>query len=115
MGNPLWREIEEEVPEVQPLGDTQFYEALSKGSTYRRRRAALKRRVARGTVRVLDVLADPPEFASNMPVGELLACQRGWGPIRVRKACGAVGCSAERPLHRLTTRQRVELATEDGR
>lgn len=111
--NAEWAAIRSAVPATEPVDpSTQHYRALAQASTYHQRRAELKRRIQSGRVRVGDVLADVPEFALSMKVGDLLRAQRGWGEDRSRRICRRVELAENRLLRDMTVRQKVDLTVE---
>ncbi len=89
---------------------TQRRDALERANHVRLNRAAMKRDLAAGRVSITDVLADPPDYTLSLPIGELLASQRGWGAFRVQRFLKAVEMTATKRLGSLTERQRDLLA-----
>jgi hypothetical protein len=86
--------------------------ALQLANDVRRGRAALKREIATGSVRVADVLVDPPAVAAGIPVAALLVSQRGWGRVKSSRFLLSNGVSETRKLGELSQRQRELLAAE---
>ena len=84
--------------------------SLERANRVRLGRAVLKRRIARGEVRLSLLLLAPPPEALSWPVGDLLCAQRQWGRARARKLLVRVGVGELRPVGRLTARQRAELS-----
>jgi hypothetical protein len=89
----------------------QRMEALAKGNEHRVRRARLKRDIATGQRKTYDVLlAEVPEWAATMHVGDLLRSTPRIGKVKVDKMLRAVGISPAKTLAGMTVRQRSELA-----
>lgn len=86
--------------------------ALQLANDVRRGRAALKREIATGSVRVADVLVDPPPVAAGIPVAALLVSQRGWGRVKSSRFLLGNDVSETRKLGDLSQRQRELLAAE---
>ena len=86
--------------------------ALQLANDARSGRAELKREIAAGTVRVYDVLVDPPPGATGISLAALLLSQRGWGRIKTRRFLASNDVSETRKLGELSQRQRELLAAE---
>jgi hypothetical protein len=86
--------------------------ALQLANDARSGRAELKRQIAAGTVRVCDVLVDPPPAATGISVAALLLSQRGWGCIKTRRFLSSNDISETRKLGELSQCRRELLATE---
>jgi hypothetical protein len=86
--------------------------ALQLANDVRRGRAALKRQIATGSVRVADVLVDPPAVAAGIPVAALLVSQRGWGRVKSSRFLLSNDVGESRKLGELSQRQRELLAAE---
>lgn len=72
--------------------------ALQLANDARSGRAELKREIAAGTVRVYDVLVDPPPGATGISLAALLLSQRGWGRIKTRRFLASNDVSETRKL-----------------
>lgn len=92
----------------------QHLAALDHANKVRLARAATKRRILAGKVRVADVLREvpPPWELATMGVGDLLRSQRRWGRTRSRKFLSRLSIHENRELARMTPRQRILLADE---
>lgn len=97
---------------IAPARIPQHMEALAHANRVRLARAALKRAIASGTLAAADVVRSCPWEAETMTVGELLRSQRRWGRTRVRRFLFSLALNENRPLCRLTERQRTMLAAE---
>src|SRR5919201_6463253 len=84
--------------------------ALERANRVRLARAALKRKVASGTIDAAEIALTCPWEAESMSVSELLMSQRRWGRTRCRKFLFSIGLSETKTLGTLTERQRVTLA-----
>jgi hypothetical protein len=89
----------------------QHMQALAHANRVRLARAALKRGVASGNVRAAEVVRSCPWEVETMTLGELLQSQRRWGRTRVRRFLFSLALNENRPLGRLTERQRGVLVT----
>lgn len=95
-----------------PAAMPQHMAALANANRVRLARAALKRSVAAGDVEAAEVVRELPWEVETMSVGELLRSQRRWGRARARKFLTPHALNENRPLGRLTLRQRSILAEE---
>jgi hypothetical protein len=86
--------------------------ALQLANDARSGRAELKRQIAAGSIRVADVLVDPPPEAAGISVAALLLSQRGWGRIKSRRFLSSNDVSETRKVGELSQRQREVLAAE---
>jgi hypothetical protein len=93
-----------------PAAVPQHIEALERANRVRLARAALKRAVRAGDVNAHEVVRGCPWEAETMTVSELLRSQSRWGRTRTRKFLLPLAVSENRPLGRLTLRQREMLA-----
>lgn len=82
--------------------------ALAEANRVRSVRARMKRDLAAGLLSVPDVLTDPD--LGRMPLGELLAAQRRWGPKRTARFLAALDMDATKRVGTLTARQRELIA-----
>lgn len=85
--------------------------ALEKATRVYRARAALRREIKAGRVTVEEVLADVPEYAERMEICKLLTAQHRWGSKRVRSFLRERAVNENRPLGKLTARQRWVIAS----
>jgi hypothetical protein len=88
----------------------QYMQALQRANEVRLARAGLKRRVAGGELSVADVLLGSYWEAENMTISDLLMSQRRWGQTRCRKLLMQVPVSENKPVGKMTERQRRALA-----
>ena len=91
-------------------GATQPVRALQLANRVRHARAELKARVADGQLAAADVILTCPGEVAGMPVGQLLASQRGWGDARCGAFLAQVGVRENKPIGSLTERQRRAVA-----
>ena len=88
----------------------QYMQALQRANEVRLARAGLKRRVASGELSVAEVLLGSHWEAENMTISDLLMSQRRWGHTRCRKLLMQVPVSENKPVGKMTERQRRALA-----
>ena len=88
----------------------QHLQALEHANKVRLARAELKRQVAAGRVMVADVVVEAPWQARSMEVSELLMSQKRWGRERCRRLLLSIGVPENKPIGKLTDRQRLALA-----
>jgi hypothetical protein len=88
----------------------QHMQALQRANKVRLARAALKRKVAEGTMCVRDVVLNCPWEAASMTIAELLLSQRRWGATRCSKFLADIGLPETKTVGAMTTRQRDVLA-----
>ena len=93
-----------------PAAVPQHIRALEHANRVRLARAALKRAVRAGDLRVEQVVRSCPWEAETMTVSELLRSQARWGRTRTRKFLVPLAVSENRQLGRLSLRQREALA-----
>lgn len=79
--------------------------ALKGANEIRLARAGLKRRVFTGEVLAAEVLADPPEYAKRMWLGELLRSQDQWGAVKVERVLATLNLPENLLVGRLTSAQ----------
>jgi hypothetical protein len=89
----------------------QHMTALKLANEVRVARADLKRRVRTGEQSAAAVVLTNPPDARSMTVASLLACQRGWGPQRVRRFLRAFSMSESRTVGSLVERERQGVAS----
>lgn len=104
--------MESVMPSTHATSDPQHLQALARANRVRLARASLKRSVAGGKVPAAQVVRQCPWEAETMTVGELLRSQQRWGLTRSRKFLSELELSENRPLGRLTERQRNVVARE---
>jgi hypothetical protein len=80
--------------------------ALDKANKTRLARAEMKRRVARGEIKVADVILDVPWEAETMPIADLLMSQWRWGQARCRRFLNEIPMSELKTIGSMTDRQR---------
>jgi hypothetical protein len=101
------------VKRIEPVAvEPQHMQALARANQVRLARAELKRQVAAGHRRAIEVVLDCPWEAESMTVSELLCSQRRWGRARSRKLINSADHSLteNKRLGTLTDRQRRVLA-----
>jgi hypothetical protein len=86
-------------------GSSQCMQALARANEVRLARAALKRDIAAGRRRVIEVVEESPWEAESMSLSELLCSQRRWGRARSRKLLASAGLNEAKRLGSLTARQ----------
>ena len=88
----------------------QHLRALEQANRVRLARAELKRRVSLQQASVVDVIVECPWEAESMEISDLLMSQRRWGHTRCRKLLMQVPVSENKPVGKMTERQRRALA-----
>jgi len=99
----------ERTPRAPTRSPEQRQRALAKANQIRSARAHLKQELARGQVELTQVLADPPPYAANAKVRELLLVVPGIGPAKADRALMHCRIAAAKTLAGLSDRQRTEL------
>lgn len=84
----------------------QHIKALTRANEVRLSRAALKRKIEQGKVKVSDVVKDMPWCMESIALGELLRSQRRWGGMRASKFLNGLTLREGKQLQDLTNRQR---------
>jgi hypothetical protein len=84
--------------------------ALNQANRVRLARAALKRRIADGSVTVAEVILQCPWEAESMTISDLLLSQHRWGHTRCRRFLGRLPLTETKTIGKMTDRQRVLLA-----
>jgi hypothetical protein len=92
------------------VSGAQHLRALEHANKVRLARAALKRGIAAGEIRVPDVVIESPWEAQSMELSELLMSQKRWGRERCRRLLLALGIPENKQIGTLTDRQRTALA-----
>lgn len=92
----------------------QHMHALRRATKIRVYRAELKRQIKAGEVRVCTLLEEPtlPEFASGMPVVQVITAIRRVSPRVAATVLAKLRIPELKPLGQLTPRQRRILAEE---
>lgn len=90
----------------------QVMSALDRANEIRFARAALKQRVAKGEVRVADIITNPPPEAVRMRLYDLLKSQWRWGRYRTLHLLALAHVSERKELGDLTYRQKLAIITE---
>jgi hypothetical protein len=90
----------------------QHLKALERANEVRLARAALKRRVASGEIRVADVVLACPAEVEGMAISDLLMSQRRWGRTRCRKFLATIPITESKQIGTLTDRQRRAVASD---
>jgi len=83
--------------------------ALRQANEIRSQRAALKKELASGRVRIEDVLAQPPAYAKTAKVQDLLLAVPKVGPSRAARFLGRCRIAPSKTVRGMTERQRGEL------
>jgi hypothetical protein len=83
--------------------------ALRQANEIRSSRAALKKELASGRVRIEDVLAEPPDWARTAKVRDLLLALPKIGPGRAARVLSQCRIAPSKTVGGLTERQRGEL------
>ena len=91
-------------------GQDQHLRALQHANRVRLARAGMKRRIAAGEMSVAEVVLTCPWQAHSMEVGDLLMSQKRWGLARCRRLLVSIGVPENKPVGKLTERQRLALA-----
>jgi hypothetical protein len=92
-------------------GGTQHMHALERANQVRLARADLKRQIADGRLRAVDVILTAPWEAESMAVADVLASQRRWGRTRARRLLAGIPLPENKTLGSITERQRQTLAS----
>jgi hypothetical protein len=83
--------------------------ALRQANEIRSSRAALKKQLAAGRVRIEDVLAQPPDWARTAKVNALLLALPKIGPARAARFLSQCRIAPSKTVGGLSQRQRGEL------
>lgn len=84
--------------------------ALHLANRVRHVRAQLKTRIAEGQLSATEVILTCPSEVTSMPIGQLLASQRGWGEVRCRAFLAQLAVRENKSIGSLTERQRRAIA-----
>lgn len=93
----------------------QHESALARANDVRLSRARLRQEVKTNPCRVLEVVADPPDYCLTLEVMELLMWLPRWGHTRARRAIAELGRSENVRFQSLTPRGRSILLAQLGR
>ncbi len=88
---------------------TQRLDALVRANEVRTKKAALKRDLKSGRQTIHQVLLDPPDYAANAHVFELLMATPKYGRVKVNKILTQCRISPRKTIGGLSQRQRDEL------
>ena len=90
--------------------DQQHLRALEHANRVRLARAEMKRGIASGQLRVVDVIVDCPWQVESMSISDLLMSQKRWGRARCRRLLTSIGIPENKQVGTLTERQRSAVA-----
>jgi len=93
----------------------QWVNALGRANDVRTRRALLKRELGAGTIRIVDLLADPPGSIETATVRQLLLALPQFGPVKVRRLLAQCRIADAKTVAGLTDRQRAALIEQLSR
>lgn len=96
---------------ADPVAD-QRLAALAAANRVRQTKAAAKRRLAAGELRLAQVLADPPPEFAECYVAELLRAAPFVGQTKARRLLARLAIGEQRRVRELTERQRLSLLIE---
>ena len=96
---------------TRPAASPQPLRALQQANRVRHARAELRTRIAEGRLSAAEVILTCPSEITSMPIGQLLASQRGWGEVRSRALLAQVAVREDKTIGSLTERQRVALTS----
>lgn len=88
---------------------TQRMEALRLANAIRSERAALKRDLKAGRVRIDQVLDNPPEYLHTAKVSDIMLAVPRFGRVKVTKVLQRCRISPSKTVAGLSDRQRTEL------
>ena len=89
----------------------QRMEALRRANEIRVRRAQLKKDLKAGTVRVEDVLLDPPDWVETAKVFDILMAVPKLGRVKAARFLNQCRVSQSKTVGGLSERQRAELVS----
>ena len=89
-------------------------EALQQANLVREARAKLKGRIASGELSAADVVVSSRWELNSMPIGKLLASQRGWGKGRCSEFLTRMQIREAKPIGSMTERQRALVSAALG-
>lgn len=89
---------------------SQSSDALYRAQFVRCSRANARKMISRGEVSISELVLNPPEELTNMPLFELMMAQHQWGRKRVLNFLARNNLSERLGLQTMTTRQRKIFA-----
>jgi hypothetical protein len=87
----------------------QRMEALQRANDIRVRRAKLKKDLKEGTVRIEDILMNPPDYVSTAKVFDMLMAVPKFGRVKAARMLNHCRISQSKTVGGLSERQRAEL------
>jgi hypothetical protein len=93
----------------------QWLNALDRANDVRSRRALVKHELAAGTLRIVDLLANPPSCVETATVRQLLLALPRFGPVKVRRLLVHCRIADAKTVAALTDRQRGVLIEQLSR
>lgn len=87
----------------------QRMEALRRANEIRSRRAQLKRDLKAGTVSIVEVIGDPPDFLLTAKVFDMLMAVPKYGKVKATRFLNTCRISQGKTIGGLSDRQRSEL------
>jgi S13-like protein len=87
----------------------QRMEALRRANEIRVRRAQLKKDLKSGSVRIEDILSDPPEYVGTAKVVDILMAVPKFGRVKAARFLNQARISQAKTVGGLSERQRAEL------
>ncbi|HZC13993.1 MAG TPA: integration host factor, actinobacterial type [Thermoleophilaceae bacterium] len=87
----------------------QRMEALRRANEIRVRRAQLKKDLKSGSVRIEDILSDPPEYVGTAKVVDILMAVPKFGRVKAARFLNQCRISQSKTVGGLSERQRSEL------
>ena|SRR5437762_8401527 len=87
----------------------QRMEALKRANDIRVRRAKLKKDLKTGSVRIEQILSNPPEFVSTAKVFDILMAVPKFGRVKASRFLNQCRISQSKTVGGLSERQRAEL------
>ncbi|MDQ4019756.1 MAG: hypothetical protein M3188_08010 [Actinomycetota bacterium] len=89
----------------------QRMEALRRANEIRVRRAQLKKDLKSGSVRIEDILSDPPEYVGTAKVVDILMAVPKFGRVKAARFLNQCRISQSKTVGGLSERQRGELVS----
>jgi hypothetical protein len=89
----------------------QRMEALRRANEIRVRRAQLKKDLKAGTVKIEDILGDPPEYVETAKVIDILMAVPKFGRVKAARFLNQCRISQSKTVGGLSERQRAELVS----
>lgn len=103
------------MPPSEPTSTTptrtleQRLEALQRANEIRSKRARLKRDLKQGTIKIDQILSDPPEYIKTAKVVDVLLAIPNCGKVKSAKVLNHCRISPNKTVSGLSERQRREL------